>query len=388
MKQKTHTMSENIKKLSDYVDALNQKRAQYKSYADENIAPIFAASRRPKRRPPQHFKDSSFMFIRSFDSDNGNRNFSGIVFWLSPDIQISSMDDLGAYTNTLQGGKLYDIACTIRNSGDIGVPAAKVEFFLCTPSLGFDTRYAEYLGVVQLQELLPPLSSRQVHLPYLAPPNQSGHKCLFTRVFSFSPLDIPNDPYSLNPPTDRHVAQLNLSFLPQAAVMPFQLVHLPNATETVKLRIMTRHELLGTRHPILSKFRVNESQENMRILSKVQFVYVDKLARGIRVAMIEGGFRLSSRLVDGIKLVDQKKVFSNFQNALKLISRGAPKREFKSVFDAMKKINEQAQVAHFQMILPTFNLEKDEILGFHLSNTNTIFGNKGGFSVIVAGGKL
>ena len=75
-------MSENIKKLSEYVDALNRKRAQYEGYAKEKIAPIFASSQRPKRRPPQHFKDSSFMFIRSFAADSGSRPFSGIVFWL------------------------------------------------------------------------------------------------------------------------------------------------------------------------------------------------------------------------------------------------------------------------------------------------------------------
>ncbi len=381
-------MSENIKKLSEYVDALNRKRAQYEGYAKEKIAPIFAASQRPKRRPPQHFKDSSFMFIRSFAADSGSRPFSGIVFWLSPDIQISPMDDLGAYTTTLQGGKLYDIACTVRNSGDLNVPAAKVEFFLCTPSLGFDTRYAEYLGVAQLREFLPPLSSRQVHFPYLVPPSQSGHKCLFARVFSFSPLDIPNDPYNLDPRTDRHVAQLNLNFLAQAASMPFQLVHLPNANETVQLRMMTRDELLGTRHPILGKFKINENLENARLLLKTQLAWTDKDVKGVKVINTEGGFRLSSQGGQGMGLAEQKQLFAAFQNALKLMAKGAPKREFKPVFDAMKKMNEQALVARFQLALPTFNLAKDEVFGFHVSNNNTVFGNKGGFSVFVVGDKL
>lgn len=69
------------------------------------------------------------------------------------------------------------------------------------------------------------------------------------------------------------------------------------------------------------------------------------------------------------------------------MGKGVPKREFKPVFDAMKKMNEQALVARFQLALPGFNLAKDEVLGFHVSNNNTIFGNKGGFSVIVMGGQ-
>ena len=66
-----------------------------------------------------------------------------------------------------------------------------------------------------------------------------GHRCLFARVFSFSPLDLPLDDYALSPVPDRHIAQLNLNIVANGDKLLLDWFHLPNADEQLELVPMT-----------------------------------------------------------------------------------------------------------------------------------------------------
>ena len=129
------------------------------------------------------------------------------------------------------------MTATIRNRGDLMVPSAKVEFWLVNPSLGFDTRFATKLGVSA--DRVHAHGASEVSLDYVVPPSLSGHRCLFARVFSFSPLDLPIDDFALDPRIDRHIGQLNLSIVGQATSFTLDWIHHRNAVERLELVPMT-----------------------------------------------------------------------------------------------------------------------------------------------------
>lgn len=235
----------------EYLKELLSRREPYKGDALGELAGEF---RKRERRPPKVFKDSSFLYMRSYAGDIGVRPFSGITFWRSPDIQISPVTNIAAYTTELEAGETYIVRCALRNRGDVAVPSAKVELFLTDPSLGFDTRYAQNLtlGKVPATWVAPGATASTV-FQWTVSPSESGHKCLFARAFSFSPVDLPASVYALDPRTDRHVAQKNLNIAKQAQNFSFQIIHPPVARMRIELRALQRDELLRLCEPALAE---------------------------------------------------------------------------------------------------------------------------------------
>ena len=80
-----------------------------------------------------------------------------------------------------------------------------------------------------------PTAPREVSLDYVVPPALSGHRCLFARVFSFSPLDLPIDDFALDPRIDRHVGQLNLYDRRAGDELHLDWIHLANAAERLEV---------------------------------------------------------------------------------------------------------------------------------------------------------
>lgn len=239
----------------EYLQELQRRRQAYEQATDV----LQKEFKRRDRRPPQHFRDSSFLYIRSYDADQGVRPFSNIVHWRSPDLVLSPVTSVGAYTTTLNAGETYLVRCALRNRGDLAVPSAKVELFLTDPTLGFDTRFATNLTLGKVPSAwIGSMASAVAEFPWMVPPSEAGHKCLFGRVFSFSPLERPIDPYALDPRIDRHVAQQNLNIVGQAQSFSFKLVHAPVSRTRIKLRPMSPEGLLGLRHPVLADVRPSQ----------------------------------------------------------------------------------------------------------------------------------
>jgi len=177
----------------------------------------------------------------------------GPAFWLSPDILISPLTNIGAYTTQLEAGETYIVRCILHNRGDLAVPSAKVELFLTDPSLGFDTRYAQNLTLGNVPSTwVTPDGSAATEFRWTVSPSEAGHKCLFARAFSFSPEDLPVDDYALDPRVDRHVAQQNLNIVGQAQAFSFALIHAPVARLRIALRPLQRDEFLRLNHPVVA----------------------------------------------------------------------------------------------------------------------------------------
>ena len=78
---------------AEFIADLRKRREAYNQDALGQLAEAF---RRKERKPPDVFHDSSFLYIRSFDGDIGNRPFSSVVFWHSPDLLLSPVSSVGA----------------------------------------------------------------------------------------------------------------------------------------------------------------------------------------------------------------------------------------------------------------------------------------------------
>jgi hypothetical protein len=254
----------------------------------EKSRELLARLLRRERKPPGDYGDSSYLMIRSTTQDDGSRPLpDGTVFWLSPDIRIRPLSGPGTYTTTLEAGRAYNVEVLLRNRGDLPVPSAKVELYLTDPALGFDTRFASRLGIGSTW--VPGVSSGVVNIPFIVPGSEAGHKCMFARVFSFSPLDVPLDDTNLSPPVDRHVAQLNLNIIggsPMPLIVNF--VHQPNFEGTLAFRPALAQQLIATGHPILGEKLFVESEG-----------LAARLARGARFERINGGAHEISLDSDG-----------------------------------------------------------------------------------------
>ena len=273
-------------KIQDYIAELRKRAAKSQDEAHRELNPLF-----DDRHQPRAFIESSFLYIRSCDVDNGSRALPCQVFWMSPDIRVMPLSTLGAHTNELRAGDAYRLATTVRNRGDLHVPAAKVEFYLVDPSLGFDTRYATKLGVASTR--VDAYGVSEIALDWVVPPALSGHRCLFARVFSFSPLDLPLDDYALDPRIDRHVGQLNLHIVAASSTYSLDWIHLANAVETLELVPMSAAMLRAIRAEQVTALSLASRALWKEASGKVQFAAVPGEGAEVTITRTSRGLDLT-----------------------------------------------------------------------------------------------
>ena len=376
---------QNIKEANRYIAELRSKASAYREFSKEKIPALFGKDQK-ERRPPREFVDSSFLYIRSYDGDIGIRPFSGIVFWNSPDITVAPLNDLSAYTQLLDGGKTYQFNCNVRNRGDLVVPSAKVEFFLCNPTLGFDTRFATKLGVTS--GWVNPYNTTKVGIQYSIPPDFSGHKCLFARTFSFAPVDLPIDDYQLSPTLDRHVAQLNLDFVAQASAYQFNLVHLPNAMDQIHLVPLKAADLIALRHPFQADFKMSRTGIARLLMNgKVTLLQGERNHTQARIKRSRNTIQFVSKNEKELSLEEQSAITKNLHAVLRKKNEyTGPQSEFREAFRAYRKMNQPMQQSTLEMQIPHLGLAKGEATAFNIVCTNKVTGEiKGGITVIVTG---
>ena len=175
-------MSRHREKATAYVRELQKMRKSYSDKVPAQLRRIYGKG--DHKADPDFFRESSFLYIRSYPGDIGVRPFSGINFWNSPDLNVSPINQLGSFTTELEAGKTYNISCRLNNRGDLMIPYPKVEFFLTNPTLGFNTQVADLIGLTQLPALLLPNSNGVANYQYQVPSSEAGHKCLFARTYS------------------------------------------------------------------------------------------------------------------------------------------------------------------------------------------------------------
>jgi len=384
-------MSENTDAANAFIDDLRRKREKYTEFVRDQVEPLFHNSDQKERRPPAHFVDSSFLYIRSYDGDAGQRPFANQVFWLSPDIRVSPITNLAAYTQTLNAGETYALTCAVRNRGDLGVPSAKVEFWLTDPSLGFDTRYATHLTLGAVPATwVSAYGSGQVTFAYTVPPTESGHKCLFARVFAFSPLDLPLDNFRLDPPLDRHIGQLNLNIVGQGQPFMFNAIHAPNAEWAVQFVPLAAEELLALRHPVLADVTPAREFPRDSWTERTRIELADSDARGVDFARENDRVFLFANDPEGVDLGTLREIRRAVENALAEIAAGkARPAGHRDLFAKFRDLNRDARRSTFKMEAPDLGLAPGQAAAVHLRATDRELGDNsaalGGLTLIVVG---
>lgn len=378
-------MTENNRRLKALIGELNKRRDNYQTEGLPLVQDFYKIRGR-KQRKPDVFVDSSFLFIRSYDGDNGNRPLpSGLNFWNSPDISFTPMNGTGPLTsNELQAGQSYLVRCRLYNRRDVTVPFPKVEFFLTNPTLGFDTRFATYLGVTQMNGLLLANTNGEAQFLFTVPPEESGHKCFFARTYSFSPLDKPNSVHALDPVTDRHIGQKNLNILPQGAAYNFNVIHMPNTEELIQFLPVSINEIIGYGLPILGKFQFKETR-SLALLYR-QEVKVTSPNSHVQIKRGREGYSFISE-GEGPNAREQARLYKAYLGALKRINAGKAKpSEFKELFAEHRTMEAFIQKTSLYIQFPSLGLSPNEAVALNIVNINKITGEiKGGISLVITG---
>lgn len=376
---------ENLKRSNVILKELNKQRASKESQMREIWEKMTAQSPIKERKPPKDFKDSSYLYIRSYDGDNGVRpGVSGVPYWKSPDVNVSPVSSLNSYTNELNVGTVYNIECLVHNRGDFIVPSAKVEFYIVTPSLGCDTRFAKKLGLASTWVNC--YASAKVNIQYLVPPSDAGHRCLFARVFSFSPLDIPVHDTILNPYQDRHIGQKNLNIAVQASTMQMNLLHMPQAQIALQFVPMKRDAVLAMRHPSATDFKIIDNETVMKMSTQFKVSFDEKNNRA-KVAISKGAVNFVFDAKGKFGLEEQKKIYAQMQEINKMIQSGkANAAKFKKQITTYRKMNLENKMTMLNLQIPDMGLRKGEMAGFEIVATNKVNGEIfGGITLLVIG---
>ncbi|MBP9503554.1 MAG: hypothetical protein KBF17_15455 [Candidatus Promineofilum sp.] len=362
-------MSENMQKANEYVRQLRMQREAYQDFADKRIIPLFQDNdQHLERRPPRHFVDSSFLYVRSFNGDDGNRPFSNQVYWLSPDILISPVSNPGVYTRTLNAGEMYNLQCYVHNRGDMVAPSIKVEFWLTDPSLGFDTRYATHLTLGRVPTIwVNPYSSGVAQVTYTVPPTESGHKCLFARLFSFSPVDLPIDDFRLEPPLDRHIGQSNLHIVPQAQPFMFNVIHPPNAELIIQFDSMGFEELLSLNYPVMGDVMPFRDIPTGGWTERTGVDLSDTDAQVIDFGRENNQLFLATHDPEEIDWAAQVEIRQMIKRVQAEIDAGLTRRaDHRDLFAKYREINGRTRRSTFKMHTPDIGLAPNQAIGLHI----------------------
>ncbi|HZJ20274.1 MAG TPA: hypothetical protein VFD35_07990 [Pricia sp.] len=374
---------ENLKRANEFIRELKKQREEKGPKLKEVLNRQIEGSPVKNRRPPRDYKDSSYLYIRSYDSDNGSRPGLNVAYWRSPDVNVSPLASLNSYTTELNVGTVYNIKCLVHNRGDFIVPSAKVEFYLVTPSLGFDTRFAKKLGVEATWVNC--YSSAEVNLHYLIPPSDAGHRCLFARVFSFSPLDIPVHDTVLNPYIDRHIGQKNLNIAAQASQMQINIMHMPQAQLRVNFVPLDREAILSLRHPSAADFKIVDNDKIAMMLSKFKIDFAEKVDGKMRFREGVSHFEFNSE--GKFNLDEQKRIYTEMQKVFKRINSGKAKTsQFKEQLAEFRKMHLENSMTPLDLQIPDLGLGKGEMTGFDIVARNNLTGEVfGGITLLVIG---
>lgn len=373
--------------LKAYMKELQAEKKKYTRDGLEQILKLYGIPRRG-RGEPDVITGSSFLYIRSYDGDNGNRPFGGITFWNSPDINISPVTLPEDFTTTLKSGNTYNINVRVHNRGDMIVYNPKMEFFLTDPTLGFNTTVAKKIGTTVVPGNVLQLGTNQVNFAWFVPPEEEGHKCFFARTYSFSPLDIPVDLNGLDPTLDRHIAQKNLNFVPQGSAYMFNIVHQPNAFETIGIVALNAQQVFDLQHPALKgKKPSSEGRVVQQLLRTMKLEPIDKFDGKISRNEERQGWTFETRDDSALNLDHQSRIYKQMEGLISSVYAGKTNfKEHRAEVKEFREMNRHVKVTRLMLQIPNFELQPGEVVAFDIVNTNQLTGKmKGGITVVVMG---
>ena len=142
----------------------------------------------------------------------------GNPWWVSPNLwTVPGNDPNGPAGLPIAGQPAY-LYAKVTNNGTDSVTDATVRFYWANPSVGFDRNSANLIGTSNVSLNAGETQDVLCLVPWIPVFVNGGHECILGEAFhpTFDPL--PMTPV-FNVPTDRHVAQRNLSVVMTAKKM-------------------------------------------------------------------------------------------------------------------------------------------------------------------------
>jgi hypothetical protein len=133
-------------------------------------------------------------------------------WWLSPDVWTVPGDDPEGSPGLPIVGEPCYVWARVHNIGTDAVTNASVRFYWANPAVGFDRNSANLVGNANVS--LNAGESKEVLclVPWQPVWVNNGHECVLAEAFHTSLDPLPPSPI-FNVPTDRHVAQRNITIL-------------------------------------------------------------------------------------------------------------------------------------------------------------------------------
>jgi hypothetical protein len=175
----------------------------------------------------------------------------GDPWWMSPDLWVVPGSDPEGTAGSPVAGETNYVWAEVRNNGSSSVTDATVRFYWADPSVGFDRTTAHLIGTAYVS-LAPSEAAEVLCLtPWIPTVVNDGHECILAEIFHAS------DPLPatavFDVPTDRHVAQKNLSVV--EALDPMGFFALPFVVENNQ-RLSRDFRLIVRQGPVASLKRV------------------------------------------------------------------------------------------------------------------------------------
>jgi len=135
-------------------------------------------------------------------------------WWASPNIWVVPGDPSGAPGTPIVGEDCF-LYARVTNNGKTAVQNATVRFYWANPSVGFDRTTANHIGDANVSLDAGETQDVLCLVPWVPIFVNGGHECVLAEAFHPTADPLPLTPV-FNVPTDRHVAQRNLSVLMMA----------------------------------------------------------------------------------------------------------------------------------------------------------------------------
>src|SRR6266436_6538005 len=159
----------------------------------------------------------------------------GSPWWLSLDIwTVPGNDPQGAPGLPIVGQPCY-LWARVTNNGSDAVADATVRFYWANPSVGFDRNTANHIGNANVALKAGETQDVLCLIPWMPTFVNGGHECVLAEAFHQTLDTLPATP-DFNVPTDRHVAQRNLSVL----MMSMHIAHFSLPFEIVNTQRLAR----------------------------------------------------------------------------------------------------------------------------------------------------
>lgn len=319
-------------------------------YSDENNRKLM----NEEQIDDDPYNPNTFLYIRAYNGDKGTRPIPpGIVCWLSPDIELYSNGALVDTMNPLAPNTNYTVKVTVTNDGDLDCNVCTVDLYLCEPSLGFSTKGALKIGIVNTR--VSAHSTSTVEFPFTTTNEMSGHRCMFSRAYSLAAHDYPSDLINFNTAADRHIGQQNLNIVKQGETFNFHINRVLNiANQDFEIILKPNADLTNTKIDIHKRFMLSTRAINT---DKFNFVKRDAIH-----VIPNPKFR--------IPIIKRQPALPQIER----IRAGVWKHKFESGINKMS------------MTVPNLGLKENEAVPMHLTAVNPQTGEViGGITILVIG---